>query len=297
MNRKTAKRIWLAFITISLFAVIASGIYFNNMPDLPRADKRTAHISIDDVSHVFSDLSRNADSYESIFQNSFLSHLKEMHDTYGLKVTLYSYETADTFSISRFPRKYHDDFINSSDWLRIGFHYISPNFSKDIPAINVMESYRRFNNALSIIADPSVIAKSLRLHYFFGTDSLITFINNWGGVNTLLTADDPRISYDLTPPQDSILKTNGIFRKNGITYIPTTLRIENFATPHAIARHLSKKDTVVVFTHEWIIEQQSPKDIAYQAVKNRRIVPNRYQRYKFDRTVQWLHNNNFTFTL
>lgn len=118
-----------------------------------------------------------------------------------------------------------------------------------------------------------------------------------GGVNTLLTADDPRISYDLTPPQDSILKTNGIFRKNGITYIPTTLRIENFATPHAIARHLSKKDTVVVFTHEWIIEQQSPKDIAYQAIKNRRIVPNRYQRYKFDRTVQWLHNNNFTFTL
>ena len=104
-----------------------------------------------------------------------------MHDTYGLKVTLYSYETADTFSISRFPRKYHDDFINSSDWLRIGFHYISPNFSKDIPAINVMESYRRFNNALSIIADTSVIAKSLRLHYFFGTDSLITFINNWGG--------------------------------------------------------------------------------------------------------------------
>ena len=168
MNRKTAKRIWLAFITISLFAVIASGIYFNNMPGLPRADKRTAHISIDDVSHVFSDLSRNADSYESIFQNSLLSHLKEMHDTYGLKVT-------------RFPRKYHDDFINSSDWLRIGFHYISPNFSKDIPAINVMESYRRFNNALSIIADTSVIAKSLRLHYFFGTDSLITFINNWGG--------------------------------------------------------------------------------------------------------------------
>ena len=44
-----------------------------------------------------------------------------------------------------------------------------------------MESYRRFNNALSIIADTSVIAKSLRLHYFFGTDSLITFINNWGG--------------------------------------------------------------------------------------------------------------------
>lgn len=298
MTRKLARRLCMAVVTTFLLATISGCIYLVYMPTKATCGSaRIAHVSIDDVSHAFIDLATNADIYETIFQNEFFAHLKKLHDEYGLKVTLYSYEENDTFNIMRFPNSYRRDFSENSDWLKVGFHWISPQFSKSTPAISVTGSFRKFNSAMSRIAGDSTIATTIRLHYFFGGDSIITFINKLGGVNTILCADDQRLSYNLTPSQDKQLRSNGLLRKDGITYLPTNLRIENYKHPRAIARHLSKKDTAIVFTHEWMIENQRTKDIIYQAAKNQRFVPNYIQRYKFDRTVEWLHDNNYIFSL
>lgn len=215
---------------------------------------KVVHLSIDDV-EVFGDLIRHQQDYDSLFQHPFMAFLQELHSGYGMRVTLYTYESFgdiyrdDSTRIEDMPQKYKSDFRRASDWLRIGFHSPRAKFDSIVTVTEFRDSYNNVNSAIARFADSSMIASTLRLHYFFAPDSLLKVLT---GVRTLLCADDKdRLSYNLTASEAKSVWNRASITKNDISYIRTDLRIDGNPGVLDDLRHPGNGDTLVVFTHEW----------------------------------------------
>ncbi|MBE7063885.1 MAG: hypothetical protein E7390_08910 [Ruminococcaceae bacterium] len=88
--------------------------------------KKTTYFFIDDVIWVMRDLTRKKPT--SMFDNPFLSHLKEAHDKYGMKVQLNLFYRTDffygndEFTLSDMTDAYKAEWEEASDWLKLAFH-------------------------------------------------------------------------------------------------------------------------------------------------------------------------------
>ncbi len=87
---------------------------------------KKAFFFIDDVIWLFRDLTRKRPA--SLFDNPFLSMLREAHEKYGLRVQLNVFwrtdffYTSDEFCLSEMTDKYKSEWEESSDWLKLAFH-------------------------------------------------------------------------------------------------------------------------------------------------------------------------------
>lgn len=93
---------------------------------------------IDDVIWAFRDVTRQKPA--SLFDNGFFKILKNAHENYGLKVQLnlfyrtdYAYGV-DEFTLSEMTDAYKEEFIASSDWLKLGVHALQE--FPDYPFVN-----------------------------------------------------------------------------------------------------------------------------------------------------------------
>ena len=80
-----------------------------------------AHFSIDDSNSIFEDLTKNNETYRSIFDCEILSFLKKLHDTFGITVSFYlfySWDTTDTnrFNLSESTGAFKEEFEKNSNW-------------------------------------------------------------------------------------------------------------------------------------------------------------------------------------
>ena len=78
---------------------------------------------IDDHSFLFTDLTKERP--KSAFDHFYLKGLKNIHDKYGLKVTLncFYYNDHDkSFSLDQMPDIWKQEFIDNSHWLKFSFH-------------------------------------------------------------------------------------------------------------------------------------------------------------------------------
>ena len=249
LNRRRIRKIfnkWTMFLIIAIFSIITilPYIMFNG---------KKVHLSFDDVSICMKDLVRDSAKYNSIFQQPFLSELQKIHESTGAKFTLYVYENDSDYEISQFPQKFADEFDSNSEWLKIGYHAMSPSISKD--SISKSSIFiPSFHRADSILTTKFRHAKSkiLRLHYFHATQEEVAFLVS-KGITTLLAADDERISYSLSEYENSELISNECFQKNGMTYISTDHRCERDNTILGLLRN-ANDEYVVIFTHEWAYE-------------------------------------------
>lgn len=76
------------------------------------------HLSLDDTMECFRNLGSDPDYYDSLFDEPFFRALKELHDEYGMKISLYSYNVY----LENVPDKFADEFSDNADWLKIGLH-------------------------------------------------------------------------------------------------------------------------------------------------------------------------------
>jgi hypothetical protein len=85
-------------------------------------------LSIDDNIWFLRDIQDHIDTYQSLFDNPYLSFLKEVNDTYGTKIHLnLFYKTdgiyqTDGFNLSKFTDKFKSEWKTNSDWLTLSFH-------------------------------------------------------------------------------------------------------------------------------------------------------------------------------
>ncbi len=79
-------------------------------------------LSLDDNIWFLKDISVNSSKYKSIFENPYMSFLKEVHDTYGTKIHINIYYQAEGFNLSQMTDKFRDEWRNNAGWLRLSFH-------------------------------------------------------------------------------------------------------------------------------------------------------------------------------
>ena len=79
-------------------------------------------LSLDDNIWFLKDISDNADRYKSIFENSYLGFLKQVHDIYGTKIHINIYYETEGFKLSQLTEKYKSEWKVNADWLRLSFH-------------------------------------------------------------------------------------------------------------------------------------------------------------------------------
>jgi hypothetical protein len=91
-------------------------------------------LSIDDNIWFLKDLSLNAGKYKSLFDNTYMNFLKEVHTTYGTKIHLNLFYKTDGFDLSQMTDKFKSEWKENADWLRLSFHSVGD--KPDRPYLN-----------------------------------------------------------------------------------------------------------------------------------------------------------------
>jgi len=87
------------------------------------SENRYIHLSFDDVSLCFRNLSSK--NCTSLFDEPFFARLKQLHDEYGARFSLYTYNSV----LNTAPSTFKNEFADNSDWLKLGFHSDSEGLS------------------------------------------------------------------------------------------------------------------------------------------------------------------------
>ena len=293
--RKVLLFLTIIFLTTTLSSCGNANIRQND------GHSRVVHLSIDDV-ELFGDLIRNQQDYDSLFQHPLMAFLKDLHQEYGLRVTLYTYERFHdnhhkSIKIEDMPLKFSDDFLKSSAWLRIGFHSPQAEFDSLVSVEKYKNAYDNVNSAIAQFADSTMRASTLRLHYYFAPDSLL---NPLKGIRNLLCTDrNVAQSYNLTPEEGRTVAGGKEIIKNNISFRRTDLRIDDNIHIISVLDSLRRKgaDTLVIFAHEWkILLNERKYNSGSAAGKIKMQIWKCINRSLFKETVKWLHEAGYEFS-
>ena len=246
----------------------------------------------------FADLIRNRQDYDSLFQHPLMAFLKDLHREYGIKITLYAFERypdgQGELRIDLMPLKFRDDFRKSADWLRIGFHSPRAEFDSLVTVEDFKNSFDNVNSAIAQFADSSMIASTLRLHYYFGPDSLLNALT---GVKTLLCRDtSPAQSYNLSPAETLTVNNGKEIRKQNIVYRRTDRRTDDniYIVNDLTELKEAGADTLVIFAHQRKILPDFRRKTGIAKLKMQ--AWQHINRSAFQETIKWLNENGYEFS-
>lgn len=187
---------------------------------------KKVHISFDDVHESLAEIIEK--KYQSIFENSFFSTLKNLNDAYNARFSLYLFEDEHltlTPSVIQ-------ELQSCENWMHIGYH-------ANLDGKADVDSYCRFQQCFG---KTGLISKTCRLHGF-NADSLLVCKMYESGIRELLCADDGRQSYGISHE----LYTGG-YTLDGMSYTPTDVRLERLCFKRLCC--LGFKERLVIFAHE-----------------------------------------------
>jgi len=106
-------------------------------------------LSLDDNIWFLKDISDNASQYKSIFENSYLALLKEVHKAYGTKIHINIYYQTEGFNLSQMTTKFRNEWRENAGWLRLSFHALQND--PDVPYINA--SYKQVKTDCEMVKE------------------------------------------------------------------------------------------------------------------------------------------------
>lgn len=238
-------------ITVSIFTIILLTVA---PPPISRYNNRAVHLSIDDVQDCLVELAAHPDRYESIYDHYFFRRLKILHDLFGAKFTLYIFPIDDRVINSKLPKRFIHDFQNSNDWLHFGFHGIKQAFSAIEAGDSALfvDAYSKVKQYINHIGASHT--QTLRLHYWFATNTEKQYLSS-EGITTLLTSEIDSPSYSLPNYVMKRLKS-GAYADSTFRYLRTEIRIEQMSsTPYIELMRHQDNDTLVIYSHEWFLNR------------------------------------------
>lgn len=181
------------------------------------------HLSFDDVSNCFGNLANN--TYESLFDETFFKQLQSLHNEYGAKFSLYTYNSV----LNDVPNIYANEFANNSSWLKIGLHSNSNWLSLANATYNQGLTYWNdfVVNIERICGTTACIDRVPRLEYFSGSyNALFGMRDATCGALGFLSADDNRLSYYFNNDVMSYLYNNDYLKDeiNNLLFLSTDIR-------------------------------------------------------------------------
>lgn len=270
---KTTKFKILTLATLVLIAIVF--IFYFFPPHFANDEKQKfCHVSIDDVSECLTNLEQK--QYSSAFEEPFFARLKQLHEDYGCKFTLYCFLMPEGH-IYKLGDRYYQDFSKNNSWLKFAYHGIQ---GQSHAPYNVdVDSFKQYVHqfdslTINSLGGASSLASIERLDYFYAKPEELSFLHQQG-IKVLLSADDDRKSYGLSLKKNKHLLASNSVESNGIKILRTNIRVELTDIPYYHLMRNRDRDTLVIFTHEW---QKS-----------------RFNRYKFNRYMKLLSQNNYKF--
>lgn len=198
-------------------------------------NSRYMHLAFDEVEHSIANLVTHKDTYTSIYDEPFFGWLKELHDTYGAKFSLYTYTSVlETYvtAMSAEPVKadvaegeaanifetYRSELKEASDWLKIGFSAVD----KELPDAKLTSddaftygkgAWKTFADAVNAMTGTfDSIDRMPRLRNFAGSrDTLLGMQAAEHGALGFLTSGVEGQSYYLEENACEFLKTHDYY--------------------------------------------------------------------------------------
>lgn len=284
-RNKNRNRIKIVILVLLLFLGIALGTYIvyalqaEKTPEEPLNRVRTipkyTHFSIDDATQIFQDIAFH--EYESIFENEVLGKLRDFHEEYGLKATLYVFGKLDTYDLADFPDTYKTEFEDNADWLKIGFHSMTEADPEEegMTTKEFAEGFQKVNREILDFAGEKSLAHVIRLHYWYATDEMANVLKEQG-IEGLLCNDSKDVCYNLSETENNnlIWSRDGKIKKD-IYYYVTDIRLEKTDDIVTALQNKYYDRVVVLFTHAWCFKDNQEK---------------------LEDAIRWLTNSGYKFT-
>lgn len=276
--------VFLVGITLLTFGLQLSSKFRNNdnLDNKQEQDVETPvyttnanymHLSFDDVSKCFENLANN--TYESLFDETFFKQLQSLHNEYGAKFSLYTYNGV----LDNVPNTYADEFTNNSSWLKIGLHSNENGLSLANATYNQGLTYWNdfVANIERICGTTACIDRLPRLEYFSGSHNALFGMRDANcGALGFLSADDNRLSYYFNNDVMSYLYDNDYLKDeiNNLLFLSTDVRADWFysftssnsykvPTKTNVFDELELRnenssfdnsfESLIVFAHEWLV--------------------------------------------
>ena len=219
------------------------------------------HMSYDDVFSILKDLTDNADSYTSVFDQPQFKLFKNAYNAYGVKITLnvfYKLST-DSFNLSQVTTKFKTEFSNNSHWLKFAYHAtdetVKPSTLSDADLVTDVQNV---HGAIEQFAGQRSIDKVPRFGFFNVSKSGLKALRDRNLVLGALGADDSRTDNSgLTGVGLYTLQNSDSYldKENSIHYFKTEPRLDSVSDERIkeiIDTRLSnpnKKQVFVLFSH------------------------------------------------
>ena len=228
--------------------------------------KKYYHMSFDDVILCLQDITTNASTYESIFENNFFGWCKEMHTKYGTTFSMYVFYADDasnpTWTLEDCTSAFADEFTENASWLKFGYHaYAQGSTATSREASAATDYSNAITQIVRITGSVNCVDRAPRLQSYTGTLTALTAMRDCdlGCVGFLASADysasEPRDSYYFTQAQnDYIGKHIYMFdAENHLHFVKTSLvwgaSNVGVAAENSIQYYNANK-YVEIFTHE-----------------------------------------------
>lgn len=236
----------------------------NDIKVNPYPTEKFMHISCDDFLTPFKDLTTNANTYTSIFDNAVFGFLKSQHDKYGMVFSAYCfYESTDaTFNLSQVPNKFSKEFRDNSHWLKFGFH--SRNGNKNYATATAADAKTDYDliitELIRITGSYKCIDRLPRLQNYAGSlDAVTAMKNTKPAIVGLLTAEDTRTNYYHNADQTNYLLAHDRLYDNNtkLLFFSTDIRLDTDSTPKTTletretdSNFSDRMNDLVIFIHD-----------------------------------------------
>lgn len=230
------------------------------------SDNGFAHISFDDVCYCLNDITVNANTYTSIFNNRFFSMLKRLHDTYGATFSLFVFlrdattgEKATGWTLANTTAKFKNEFSANSSWLKFGLHASSKNSNYGSASAETASSdYQEFVTNIVRISSLSNIDRLPRLGNFLGNQNAMLAMRNADmGIVGGLAAYDNRDSYYLNSANSTLVYKYGQMHDadNHLMFYTSLMALET-TTPQSVFNARNTASTATRFYNlEWMMHE------------------------------------------
>ena len=233
---------------------------------LERGKNGFAHISFDDVVYCLNDITINASTYTSIFENAFFALLKNLHETYGAKFSLFVFlsdattgEYATNWTLANTTTKFKNEFAKNASWLKFGLHMSTKNGNYgSASAATALDDYSSFVSSVMNFASIDNIDRLPRLANFAGSlDAVKAMRDADMGIVGALTAYDSRDSYYLTSEESSMSYKRGQIydATNHLMYFTSLKALETISPESIFADKNTIANNLRFFNLEWMMHE------------------------------------------
>lgn len=258
--------ILIIYISISLIIIMQinekNKIYQIRIANYSNTEStKYLHFSIDDTIQIFDDLTKNEKKYKSAFDNNTLKFLKNCHELYGIKVSMYCFYEYGEMKLTNCTDIFKEDFEANSDWLNFGFHVLNP--TRNYAELSIQETKEDYNiliQELKRLVGEKSITRTIRMEKFTCNEENAIALKECelGIIGLLGTDSNDKQDYYLDENTNNKLFEEDYYYddNNEIFIYNTDLRLENIKKLKEELKKVENDENIIVFTHEWVINSK-----------------------------------------